>query len=305
MPEPVHDLDYAVTDIHVHIQPWAQLHPQTRRVMAARRDNYDELQAMMLDPQAVLDAMDEAGVDRIGMINYVATELMGFTDDVNPWVAEIARANPDRLLPFGGLDPRLPAVIDDPAGAVDQLLALGIRGLKIHPPHQQFRANAYRPGASDEHLPALAGIYDRAAQRSLPVMVHTGTSIFPGARSRFGDPLECDDVAIDFPDLVLVLAHAGRPFWCPQAIFVARRHRNLHLDLSGIPPSRLLHYLPELPRIAHKCLWGTDWPGPGVPSLSDNLREFLALGLPEPVCRLVLHEVPERLFPRSLSAPES
>jgi len=295
---PVHDLPYPVTDVHVHIQPWAQLHPQTRKVMAARRDNYDELQSMMLDPQAVLTAMDEAGVDRIGMINYVATELMGFTDEVNPWVAKIAAAAPERLIAFGGLDPRDPGVIADPAAAVDEIADLGIRGLKIHPPHQAFRANSYRPGAGDEHLPALAGIYQRCAERGIVVMVHTGTSIFPGARSRFGDPLECDDVAIDFPELVLLLAHAGRPFWCPQAVFVARRHRNLYLDLSGIPPSRLMHYLPELPRIAHKCAWGTDWPGPGVPSLGDNLAALLALGLDDAVLKLVLHDVPEKLFPR-------
>ena len=295
-------LPYPVTDIHVHIQPWAQLHDNTRQVMAARRDNYQELESLMLDPEAVLACMDEAGVDRIGMINYVATELMGFTDAVNPWVADIAASNPERLLPFGGLDPRDPAVIEDPRGAVDQLLSWGIRGLKIHPPHQQFRANAYRPGAADEHLPALAGIYERSAERGLPVMVHTGTSIFPGARSRFGDPLECDDLAIDFPDLVIVLAHAGRPFWCPQATFVARRHPNLYLDLSGIPPTRLLHYLPNLSRIADKCLWGTDWPGPGVPSLAGNLQDFLALDLPAELYRSVLHDVPERLFPRAAGA---
>lgn len=289
---------YAITDIHVHIQPWEQLRDGAREVMAARRPNYDELREMMLDPAAVLEAMDAAGVDRIGMINYVATELMGFTDDVNPWVAEIAAADPERMLPFGGLDPRQDAVIDDPAGAVDRLLELGIRGLKIHPCHQQLRANAYREGASDEHLPALAGIYERCARRGLPVMVHTGTSVFPGARSRFGEPLECDDVAIDFPDLVLILAHAGRPLWCDQAVFVTRRHSNLHLDLSGIPPSRLLHYLPELPRLAHKCLWGTDWPGPGVPGLRENLDAFLALELDESLYRNVLHDVPERLFPR-------
>lgn len=294
----IHDLPYSVTDIHVHIQPWQQLHPRSRAVMATRRDNYEELQEMMLDPRAVLACMDEAGVDRIGMINYVAPRLMGFTDSVNPWVARIARAAPERLLAFGGLDPRDPEVLADPAAAVDRLLELGIRGLKIHPCHQELRANAYRPGAADEHLPALAGIYARCADRGLPVMIHTGTSIFPGARSRFGEPLECDDVAIDFPDLVLILAHAGRPLWCDQAVFVARRHANLYLDLSGIPPARLLRYLPELPRIAHKCLWGTDWPGPGVPGLGENLTALLGLGLADELLRSVLHDVPERLFPR-------
>lgn len=297
------DLPCPVTDIHVHIQPWDQLRPEARVVMARGRPDYEELRRMMLDPEAVLRVMDEAGVDRIGMINYVAPELMGFTGAVNEWVAEIARAEPRRLIPFGGLDPRDSAVIADPEGAVERLLDLGIRGLKVHPPHQALRANAYRLGAAEEHLPALAGIYARAQERRLPVMVHTGTSIFPGARSRYGDPLDCDDVAVDFPRLTLVLAHAGRPLWAAAAVFLARRHPNVHLDLSSIPPQRLLHYLPRLERLAPKCLWGTDWPGPGAPSLRHNLDAFLEVELSEASRRAILHDNAARLFPESGAGP--
>lgn len=291
-------LPYPVTDIHVHIQPWAQLHPETREVMARGRPDYDRLAAMMSDTEAILEAMDAAGIDRIGMINYVAPELMGFTDEVNPFVTTIASAAPERLLPFGGLDPRDAEVRADPAAAVDRLLEMGIRGLKIHPPHQALRANAYRKGAAEEHLPALEAIYRRCVETGLPVMVHTGTSIFPRARSRYGDPMDCDDVAVDHPDLVLILAHGGRPLWCDEATFLVRRHPNVYIDLSGIPPSRLLGYLPFLERRPGKFLWGTDWPGPGVPGLGDNLEGFLELGLEDESVKTILHDVPETLFPR-------
>lgn len=291
-------LPYPITDIHVHIQPWDQLHPRTREVMARGRPDYDRLAEMMSDPEAILEAMDTAGVDRIGMINYVAPGLMGFTAEVNPFVTAVAAADPQRLLPFGGLDPRDPDVASDPAGAVDGLVDLGIRGLKIHPPHQALRANAYRRGAAEEHLPALEGIYRRCAEVGLPVMVHTGTSIFPGARSRYGDPMDCDDVAVDFPELLLILAHGGRPLWCREATFLARRHPNVYIDVSSIPPSRLLRYLPFLERRPEKFLWGTDWPGPGVPGLRDNLEAFLDLGLDEDAVQNIVHDVPEALFPR-------
>jgi len=69
------------------------------------------------------------------------------------------------------------------------------------------------------------------------------------------------------------------------------------LDLSGIPPKTLLRDLPRLPEIADRCLWGTDWPGPGVPDLRRNVEDFLALGLPESVTRAILHENAGRLFP--------
>ena len=185
------DLPYPVTDIHVHIQPWDQLHRGALDVMSRGRPDFESLSAMMHDPQAVLAKMDAAGIDRIGMINYVAPRLMGFTDEVNRWIADVSRADPRRLLPFGGLDPRDAAVVGDPAGAVDRLVDLGVRGLKIHPPHQELRVNAYRAGASEEHLPALEGIYARCQEAKLPLMVHTGTSVFPGARSRYGDPMDC------------------------------------------------------------------------------------------------------------------
>ena len=292
-----HDLPYPVTDIHVHIQPWEQLHSGAREVMAKGRPDYEELGAMMSDPEAVLARMDEAGIDRIGMVNYVSPELMGFSDEVNEWVTSIAAADPRRLIPFGGLDPRDPAVIADPAGAVDQLVELRIWGLKIHPPHQELRANAYRPFSEEEHLPALEGIYAQAQERLLPVMIHTGTSVFPGARSRYGDPMDCDDVAVDFPELTLILAHAGRPLWAPGAIFLARRFPTVYLDLSSIPPKRLFDYIPILERLSSKCLWGTDWPGPGAQTMDDNLMQFLELDLSDEAKKAILHDNAQKLFP--------
>ncbi|MGD8331303.1 MAG: amidohydrolase family protein [Acidobacteriota bacterium] len=293
----MHDLPYPVTDIHVHIQPWEQLHPGARTVMSRGRPDYDALERMMHDGAAVLERMDAAGIDRIGMINYVAPRLMGFTDEVNVWVAGIARTDPRRLLAFGGLDPRDPEVINDPRGAVDRLVDLGIRGLKIHPPHQELRVNAYREGAAEEHLPALAGIYARAQEVGLPLMVHTGTSVFPGARSRYGDPMDCDDVGIDFPELTMILAHCGRPMWTASGVFIIRRFPNAYIDLSSIPPKRLLHYIPALEKLAPKCLWGTDWPGPGAPTMDHNLRQFLDIGLSDEARKAILHDNAARLFP--------
>lgn len=293
----MHELPYPVTDIHVHIQPWEQLHPEARTVMSRGRPDYDDLSRMMHEPDAVLARMDEAGIDRIGMINYVAPRLMGFRDDVNQWISRVAAADSRRLLPFGGLDPRDPAVVADPAGAVDRLVELGIRGLKIHPPHQELRVNAYRAGAAEEHLPALAGIYQRAQEVGMPLMVHTGTSVFPGARSRYGDPMDCDDLGVDFPDLIMVLAHCGRPMWTASGIFVIRRFPNAYIDLSSIPPKRLLHYIPMLDKLGTKCLWGTDWPGPGAPTMDHNLQQFLELDLSERTRKAILHDNAAKLFP--------
>ena len=128
-------------------------------------------------------------------------------------------------------------------------------------------------------------------------MIHTGTSIFPGARSKWGNPLEIDDVAIDFPDLRILLAHGGRPFWMEEAFFILRRHKNVFLELSGIPPGKLLEYFPRLSEIAHKTVWGTDWPSPGVKDLRQNLDQFLALPLLPEAQRAIVSSNSLALFP--------
>ena len=284
-------MSYPITDIHVHIQPWEQLKPA---VMAAMRrgkeDHWERLITLMSDPAMLLEIMDASGIARVGLINYPSPDLMGFDDSTNEFAATYAAAAPERLIPFGGVHPRF---TKDPAGDVDRLVDLGIRCLKIHPSHQLFPANAYTQG-----LDALGRIYARCEERGLPVMVHTGTSIFPGARSKWGNPLELDDLAIDFPDLRIVMAHGGRPFWMAQAFFVLRRHPNVYLEVSGIPPGKLLEYFPRLEELADKTLWGTDWPSPGVRDLKHNLDQFRALPLDPATQRRILSDNSLAMFPQ-------
>src|SRR5204863_8861610 len=155
---------------------------------------------------------------------------------------------------------------------VDHLRETVADALKILPSHHPFPANAYA-----QALEALGAIYRRCEDRGLPVIIHTGTSIFPGARNKYGKPMELDDVAIDFPKLQLIMAHGGRPLWMEEAFFILRRHQNICLDVSGIPPLKLLEYFPRLEEIGDRVLWGTDWPSPGVKDLKVNLDQFRTL----------------------------
>ncbi|MEZ4411822.1 MAG: amidohydrolase family protein [Gemmatimonadales bacterium] len=283
-------MTYPVSDMHIHIQPWRQLKPAVADVMRVGKEaHWDRLIALMDDPQALLEVMDASGVWRVALINYPSPDLMGFDDSTNEFSARYAEADPERILPYGGVHARFTT---DPEGDVDRLIAMGIRCLKIHPPHQMYPANAYTEG-----LEALGRIYRRCEERQLPVLIHTGTSIFPGARSKWGNPMEIDDVAIDYPKLTIVMAHGGRPLWMEEAFFVLRRHPNVFLELSGIPPARLLEYFPRLTDISHKTIWGTDWPSPGVHDLRKNLDAFRALPLPPEVQRAILSETSLRLFP--------
>ncbi|MCI4366699.1 MAG: amidohydrolase family protein, partial [Thermoplasmata archaeon] len=225
------------------------------------------------------------------LVNYVAPEIVGYTEKTNEYVSEYCAADRERLVAVGSVLPTHPT----PGPEVERLVRiLGIRGLKIHPPHQGFAPNAYVDG----HLPGLREIYATAERLKVPVIVHTGTSVFPGARNRGADPMLLEDVALDFPRLTLVLAHGGRPLWMAGAVFLARRFPNVFLEISSVPPRRLLEYFPDLPRISDKVLFGSDWPGPGVKDIGENLAGFRSIGLSDEAQEAILTRNPERVFPR-------
>lgn len=286
-----------VIDLHIHIQPFHMMKPEVRETFWKGKKDRAGLEALADDPKKLLAQMDKDGIEQVGLINYVSPDLMGFTEECNDWILKYQAAAPDRLLAFGSVHP---GYTEDVAEAALKLVEKGVRAFKVHPPHQQFEANAYLGP-----LPHLAELYQVAEDAGLPVTIHTGTSIFPGARSRLGNPMDVDDVAVDFPKLKILLAHGGRPLWMDEAFFVVRRHPNVFLELSGIPPQRLLEWFPRLEEIASKTVWGTDWPSPGISSLRKNVDEFLALPLGDAAKSAILYENARRVFARHAAAPSS
>jgi len=277
-----------VIDAHIHVQPFEMLKPDVRATFWHKKDNRAELEALAADPRKLLAQMDADGIERVGLINYVSPDVMGFTAECNDWMIRYASAEPSRLIPFGSVHP---AYTRDVSGETRRIIDAGAKAFKVHPPHQTFRANAYL-----DEMPSLAELYREAESAGIPVTIHTGTSVFPGARSRLGDPMDVDDVAVDFPKLKILLAHGGRPLWMEAAFFVVRRHPNVFLEVSGIPPSKLLEYFPRLEELAHKTVWGTDWPSPGVKSMRQNVDQFLALPLTEASKRAILYDNAANLF---------
>lgn len=276
-------------DAHVHVQPWRQVKPEALALMKGRRTDTAHVAACMDDPATFLRLLDAAGVERAVLVNYVSPTVIGFDVSVNEWIATYCKGHEDRLIAMGSVHPLYQK---SPGAEVERLRDLGIRALKIHPPHQEFAANAYRTG----EIPHLATVYGKAEQLGMPVMIHTGTSIFPHARNVFADPMVVDDVANDFPRLTLVLAHMGRPLHMETCLFLIRRFPNVYGDISSIPPARLLHYLPRLAEFADKLCFGTDWPAPGVPSIEANIAAVRALGLPADVLERLLHGTAARIF---------
>jgi uncharacterized protein len=279
-----------VTDCHIHVNPLWEMRPEARALIDTHPDASD-FESFLNDPSAFLKLLDAAGLDRAVLVNYVAPEVIGYTEKANEFVRDFVRADPERLIAVGSVLPTR----SNPGEEVRRLVTqYGLRGIKLHPPHQLFAPNAYVDG----RLPGLRQIYAACEELGVPVIVHTGTSIFPGARNRYGQPLLVEDVAIDFPRLKIVLAHGGRPLWMDEAVFLTRRFSNVFLETSSVPPSKLLEYFPALERIRDRVVYGSDWPGPGVRDLGAHLRTVRTLPLEPDTFEKILVENPLKVFPR-------
>src|SRR5437899_1177184 len=225
-----------VIDIHVHINPWRMMRQVALDTFLKGRDS-SRMQSYMDDPSLFLGYLDSQEVERAGLINYVS-DLMGFTAETNDFVSRYCSIDPRRLIAFGSVHP---VSCQNVEAEMRRLLdRLQLRAIKIHPVHQEFAANAYRYG-----LDNLAKIYRICESDGVPVMIHTGTSIFPGARNVYADPLACDDVAVDFPNLKLILAHGGRPIWMETAFFLLLRHKNVPLAILDNPPQLVYKSYPR------------------------------------------------------------
>ncbi len=283
---------YPIIDAHIHISPWELMQPDAVAAMSYRPD-FAEIRALSYDPARLIDFMDARNIEKLVMVNYVGPKVTGPDEAANKIASEMARKSPGRLLPLGGIDPRR---VPDVAAEMDYLLGeLELSGIKLHPPHQHLHANDYQQGGA---LRGLATVYEKCIEYDVPVVVHTGTSVFPRALNKFGNPLDLDDVLVDFPELRVIIAHGGRPLWMDEAYFVLRRFPNAYLDISSVPPKALLEYFPWLEKVADKTMFGSDWPGPGVKDPAQNAEDFYALPLGEEAKRKILRETALAVFRR-------
>ncbi len=280
-----------ITDCHVHIQPAELvLKQEALALMKDGRPEYEQMLAFSRSPGAFLAFLDSIGVDRAVIINSASPDVIGYLPDLNTFVTAYVKEDPRRLISCGSLHPRH---AQNFMRDVEEMLRRGVRLIKIHPPHQLLYPNEYLSG-----LKELEILYRAAEANGIPVMIHTGTSIFAGARNKYGDPIYVDDVAVDFPTLKIILAHGGRPLWMQTAFFLVRRHPNVFMDISGIPPKNLLDYFPRLEEIAAKTMFGSDWPGPGVVDIKKNLDFIRAMPLSAVAKEQILSQTALEMWPQ-------
>jgi predicted TIM-barrel fold metal-dependent hydrolase len=206
----------------------------------------------------------------------------------NEEVAEAAAANPDVLIPFASIDPGR-------KGAAKEARRLirdhGVRGFKFHPNLQAFFPN------DREAYP----LYEAIAEAKLPALFHTGHSGIGsglpgggGIRLKYSNPIYVDDVAADFPEMPIILAHPSVP-WQDEALSIAMHKPEVYIDLSGWSPK---YFPPQLVRYANtllkrQVLFGSDYP---MITPERWLRDFEQLEIDPEVRPLILKENAARLL---------
>jgi len=112
-----------IIDIHIHIMPFHMMKPHALALIKHGRKDYADVERYCSDPKAFLKLLDQLGIERAGLINYVAPDIIGFTPEVNDWSASYCKAAPERLIAFGSV---LPSAVSDPGAEVDRIAKLGI-----------------------------------------------------------------------------------------------------------------------------------------------------------------------------------
>jgi hypothetical protein len=198
-------------------------------------------------------------------------------------------AHSDRMRLVANVNPHLHYPVEE---ELARQLGLGAVACKVHPVHGGFPANDR----------AMYPAYALCQDAGIPLVVHCGTSTFPGSMNAYADPVLLDDVLRDFRSLDVVLAHGGRGWWYDAAAFLALSHERVWIELSGLPPSRLRDYYARQSwsRLTRKMIFGTDWPG--VPGIARNARAVAELCPSDEVAGLVLAGNAARVYNLKLPA---
>lgn len=220
----------------------------------------------------MVEEMDEAGVDKT--VLFVADFAARLGDPPfaigaeNQLIVDASKLYPERIIPFFGIDPRRPGAADMFGQAIKDW---GVKGIKLHP------AVGYFPNEA-----ACYSIYELAAASDIPVLFHAGPCSYPHLYSRHTHPLEFDQVATDFPNLRIIIAHAAGDWW-EEALTVFYGRPNVVMDLSAWQlriqdqPEVSIRAIGKMRDVVgmQRVLFGTDFPvfRPML-SLKDTVQMF-------------------------------
>ena len=234
-------------------------------------NNYHEQTPVSLDQslEKLQAAMSEAGVCyALVLTSYLVSPNRPSTAEVVKAAAEI-----DSLGVVAGIS-YLNYRQRDLRELADFLGAGLVKGLKLYPGYEPFYP----------HDPRLKVVYDLAEEFDVPVMIHSGDTYTPTGKLKFAHPLEVDEVAVDHPNVRIVICHLGNP-WLVDCMEVVYKNRNVYADFSGLILGEFTEAFEEYMEEQigevilyagerRKFLYGSDWPICSMKSYVDFVRQL-------------------------------
>jgi len=233
-----------IVDIHTHVGEYPG-HIDERFAEQAREAWPDVKLGGTLE-EHYAGALD--GVDRCVVLAFNAPAA-GFVVP-NEYVADYVARDPERLIGFGAVDPSAPDAIEELERIKHDLR---LAGCKLGPIYQDV----------DPLGPEFLRVCEALERLELPMMIHQGTTFARAGSLLQARPILLDEIALRFPELRIVIAHMGHPFF-EEAIAVVRRHPHVYADVSALVSRRWLLWNALVQAVEYgvtdKLLFGTDFP---------------------------------------------
>jgi predicted TIM-barrel fold metal-dependent hydrolase len=274
-------------DFHTHpllVREMIERHPELER--AAREifdigNNFQPLETFLLE-------LDVSDLDRAVLLPIDCTSTRGAPIWNNEQIAELCQMS-ERFIGFASVDPHQ---ADAPAKLKCAIEDLGLRGLKLSPGIQEFYPND----------PVLYTLYEKAQELSIPILFHAGMTWEPRAKAGYGRPIYFEDVAYDFPELRIVLAHLAWP-WVLEAVALALKYPSIYLDTSALyfdNPKDFIRFamVEQVPvtvwerSLRKQLVFGSNYPRVEIKNMVAAVR---SLGLSQGCLELVFKGNAERL----------
>jgi uncharacterized protein len=271
-----------IVDVHTHVGEYPE-HIGEKFASEAREVWPEVVLGGTLDDH-YRDALADVDVAIVLAFNAPAAEFVVPNDYVAAYVAR----DPARLIGFGAVDPRSPSAIDE----LERMKGdLGLAGCKLAPIYQDI----------DPLSPAFLAVCGALERLELPMLIHQGTTFSRAGSLLQARPALLDEIALRYPELKIVIAHIGHP-WFDETIAVIRRHPNVYADISALVGRRWLLYQALVAaveyRVAHKLLFGTDYPFYSARDTIDGLRSVTGAAF-GPSMPAIDEEVVEEIIHRS------
>ena len=180
----------------------------------------------------------------------------------NELVADYVAQHPEKLVGWASVDPNEPDCVDQLEDAVNRLK---LRGLKLAPTYQHFDPQ------DRSHWP----LFKKCQSLGIPIMWHQGTTFPSRARLKWAHPLQLEDIAMEFPDLKMIIAHLGHP-WEEDVVALIRKAPNVYTDISAVHyrPWRYWQAMVTAMEygVDHKILLASDFPSATISNVIAGLR---------------------------------